>query len=72
MEDDREKEADEIVRRLSAPPVQPNRNGVLIPMIRRIIPSLIANEIIGVQPMTGAVGEIYSIKYNITEHDKSE
>jgi hypothetical protein len=26
---------------------------VLLPMIRRVIPSLIANEIVGVQPMSG-------------------
>lgn len=34
-----------------------------LPMIRKILPALVAAEIAGVQPMTGPVGEIFSIKY---------
>jgi hypothetical protein len=36
---------------------------ILIPMIRRIIPNTIATEIVGVQPMKGPVGLVYSMKY---------
>lgn len=40
---------------------------MLIPMIRRIIPSTIATEVVGVQPMTGPVGLIYSMRYTYNE-----
>jgi hypothetical protein len=36
-------------------------------MIRRIIPSTIATEIVGVQPMTGPVGLVYSLRYKYNE-----
>jgi hypothetical protein len=36
---------------------------VLIPMIRRTFPELIANEIVGVQPMTGPVGLAFAMRY---------
>lgn len=35
---------------------------ILIPMIRRTIPSMMANDIIGVQPMTAPTGLIYSMR----------
>ena len=41
---------------------------ILIPMIRRIIPSTIATEIVGVQPMTGPVGLVYSLRYKYNEN----
>ena len=31
-------------------------NRVILPVIRRVMPTVIANEIVGVQPMTGPVG----------------
>jgi hypothetical protein len=37
---------------------------VLLPMIRRIIPSTIAADIVGVQPMSGPSGTIFSMKPN--------
>ncbi len=37
---------------------------VLISMVRRTMPSLIANEIIGVQPMSGPTGLIFAMKAN--------
>jgi len=40
---------------------------ILIPMIRRIIPGTIATEIVGVQPMQGPVGLVYSMRYRYTE-----
>lgn len=40
---------------------------VLIPMIRRIIPGTIATEIVGVQPMTGPVGLVYTMRYKYGE-----
>lgn len=36
---------------------------ILIPMIRRIIPGTIATELVGVQPMTGPVGLVYTLRY---------
>ena len=55
-----DEEADEIIRRLKAPP-KPIYN-INIPFIRKILPGLIANEIIGVQPMSGPAGKIFTIK----------
>lgn len=40
---------------------------ILIPMIRRIIPGTIATEIVGVQPMTGPVGLVYTMRYKYGE-----
>lgn len=40
---------------------------VLIPMIRRIIPGTIAGELVGVQPMSGPVGLVYSMRYKYNQ-----
>jgi len=40
---------------------------ILIPMIRRVIPGTIANELVGVQPMTGPVGLVYSLRFRYGE-----
>lgn len=40
---------------------------IVIPMIRRIIPGTIATELVGVQPMTGPVGQVYSLRYKYAE-----
>jgi len=40
---------------------------ILIPMIRRIIPGTIATELVGVQPMQGPVGLVYSLRYKYLE-----
>ena len=40
---------------------------ILIPMIRRIMPGTIATELVGVQPMTGPVGLVYSLRYKYNE-----
>lgn len=40
---------------------------ILIPMIRRIIPGTIATEIVGVQPMQGPVGLVYTMRYQYGE-----
>ena len=40
---------------------------ILIPMIRRVIPGTIATELVGVQPMTGPVGLVYSLRYKHAE-----
>lgn len=37
-------------------------NKVMLPLIRRIMPSVIANEILGVQPMTGPVAQIHTLR----------
>lgn len=37
-------------------------NKVMLPLIRRVMPSVIANEIMGVQPMTGPVGQIHTLR----------
>lgn len=37
-------------------------NKVILPIIRRVMPTVIANEIIGVQPMSGPVGQIRTLR----------
>ena len=41
---------------------------VVIPMIRRIIPGTIATELVGVQPMEGPVGLVYTLRYKYLEN----
>lgn len=41
---------------------------ILIPMIRRIIPGTIASELVGVQPMAGPVGLVYTLRYRYAEN----
>lgn len=36
---------------------------ILTPLIRRVMPSLIANHILGVQPITAPVGNIFQLKH---------
>lgn len=40
---------------------------IVIPMIRRVIPGTIATELVGVQPMSGPVGLVYSLRYRYGE-----
>ena len=37
-------------------------NKVILPIIRRVMPTVIANEIMGVQPMTGPIAQIYTLR----------
>lgn len=39
---------------------------ILLPLTRRVYAQLIANELLGVQPMTGPTGFIYAMKYRYT------
>ena len=40
---------------------------IMIPMIRRIIPNSVGTELVGVQPMQGPVGLVYSMRYRYAE-----
>ena len=42
-------------------------NRVILPVIRRVMPTVIANEIVGVQPMTGPVGQIHTLRVRYTD-----
>jgi hypothetical protein len=44
-------------------------NRVILPVIRRVMPTVIANEIIGVQPMTGPVGQIHTLRVRYADGD---
>lgn len=44
-----------------------NFQKIVIPMIRRIIPGTIATELVGVQPMAGPVGLVYSLRFLFSE-----
>jgi hypothetical protein len=43
-------------------------NRVILPVIRRVMPTVIANEIIGVQPMTGPVGQIHTLRVRYADN----
>lgn len=36
---------------------------VLLPIIRRVLPNVIAKELVGVQPMPGPTGEIFKLRH---------
>ena len=42
-------------------------NRVILPVIRRVMPTVIANELVGVQPMTGPVGQIHTLRVRYTD-----
>ena len=42
-------------------------NRVILPVIRRVMPTVIANELIGVQPMTGPVGQIHTLRVRYSD-----
>jgi hypothetical protein len=46
-------------------------NRVILPVIRRVMPTVIANELVGVQPMTGPVAQIHTlrVRYSNTTGD---
>ncbi len=48
-------------------------NRVILPVIRRVMPTVIANELVGVQPMSGPVSQIHTlrVRYGTTMTDSS-
>jgi len=43
-------------------------NRVILPVIRRVMPTVIANELVGVQPMTGPVGQIHTLRVRYSDN----
>jgi len=41
-----------------------------LPMIRKVVPMMIANQIIGVQPMTGPTGQIHTMRTSYATRPK--
>ena len=46
-------------------------NRVILPVIRRVMPTVIANELVGVQPMTGPVGQIHTLRVRYADNSPS-
>ena len=48
-------------------------NRVILPVIRRVMPTVIANDLVGVQPMSGPVSQIHTlrVRYGTTMDDTS-
>ena len=42
-------------------------NRVILPVSRRVMPTVIANELVGVQPMTGPVGQIHTLRVRYSD-----
>jgi hypothetical protein len=47
-------------------------NRVILPVIRRVMPTVIANEIVGVQPMTGPVGQIHTLRIRYADSSSGD
>ena len=43
---------------------------ILMPMIKQLTPTLLAHSILGVQPMTGNVGKIFTMRHSYTPQSK--
>jgi hypothetical protein len=43
---------------------------ILMPIIRQVYPTMLANQIMGVQPMTGSVGEIFTMRASFNPQSK--
>jgi hypothetical protein len=54
----------QVYRRLSGLTAKQFRTAFHRKYVRIVVPKLIAAELVGVQPMTGPVGLIYSLRYN--------
>ena len=46
-------------------------NRVILPVIRRVLPTVIANELVGVQPMTGPVAQIHTLRVRYADNFNS-
>ena len=46
-------------------------NRVILPVIRRVMPTVIANEIVGVQPMTGPVAQIHTLRVRYADNGQN-
>ena len=46
-------------------------NRVILPVIRRVMPTVIANELVGVQPMTGPTGLIFAMRAKYSNSSNS-
>jgi hypothetical protein len=47
-------------------------NRVILPVIRRVMPTVIANEIVGVQPMTGPVAQIHTLRVRYADSNNAD
>ena len=47
-------------------------NRVILPVIRRVMPTVIANEIVGVQPMTGPVAQIHTLRVRYADSSSGD
>jgi hypothetical protein len=47
-----------------------NSRSILIPMIRKVFPTMIANQIVGVQPMTAPTGQIHTLRTSYAPRPK--
>lgn len=45
----------------------PEFDPVIIPIIRRVMPNIIAQDIIGVSPMTGPISDIFTLRVKYKE-----
>lgn len=51
---------------------KPDFPKIILPIIRRVMPSIIAHDICGVQPMTGPASQIFSLRSKYSGIDQDD
>lgn len=64
---DKKKTDEEVVWDKLKTPYTPTYEDGILSVIRRVMPQMIANQIVGVQPMTGYVGAVFKIRYPVKD-----
>jgi len=44
-------------------------NKVVMPVVRKVVPNLIANQLVSVQPLSGATGHIFPTRFSFNDFD---
>ena len=55
---------------LAHPEPPESTDNIIIPMIRRVMPNIIASSIVNVQPMTGPIGNVFTVKPKYTPQSR--
>ncbi len=56
-----------VISVIPAIPAAPAYDPVILPMLRRMMPNIIAYDLVGVQPMTGPTGMIFAMRSRFSE-----
>jgi len=63
---------DKYAKHLQKKITQRTNSGLLLTLVRRFMPTMIAHDLVGVQPMDKPAGQIFSFRYNYGEPEQLE